>query len=54
MRRYREGTRCGCLSHAVVLFDCVLQSILVGFCVLFDFSEVMPDGVIQDVSLDLI
>ena len=54
MRRYREGARRGRLSHAVVLFDCVLQSILVGFCVLFDFSEVMPDKVIQDVSSDLI
>ena len=54
MHGYREGARRGRLSHAVVLLDCVLQSILVGFCVLFDFSEVMPDEVIQDVSSDLI
>ena len=54
MRRYRKGARRGRLFHAVVLFDCVLQLILVGFCVLFDFSEVMPDKVIQDMSSDLI
>ena len=54
MRRNREGARRGRLFHAVVLFDCVLQPIVMVFCVLFDFSEVMPDEVIQDVSSDLI